>query len=317
MQLALFHSSRPPSQVEEIAEVDVTPVMNMFIILIPFLVSMAIFTQLSIIEFSIPPSTGTADNNLSAKPQPKLTVRIGNDYLGIILGENILDSLAVTGSFPFDSLEARLKIRAQEISHNGEIIIASRDNIPFKQVVKVMDLCKGAGFEKIGLSSATADPGELAMKSLLKRDADPGNEVFRPQLTSLVDVMTILLVFLIKSFSVEGNLVTPSQDLLLPVSVSVQPPRVRSSIEITKNEILSDGNSLVLLKDVVSSDSLLIEPLFKWMRAQRSKYNDSTGVPEILIQCDREIEFLIVKKAMYSCTKAGFSDFLVLVIQED
>jgi hypothetical protein len=42
---------------------------------------------------------------------------------------------------------------------------------------------------------------------------------FRPQLTSLIDVMTILLVFLIKSFSVDGNLITPSDDLILPVPV--------------------------------------------------------------------------------------------------
>jgi biopolymer transport protein ExbD len=40
-----------------------------------------------------------------------------------------------------------------------EVVIASLDGIAFKQVVHVMDICREAGFAKIGLSSATLDPG--------------------------------------------------------------------------------------------------------------------------------------------------------------
>jgi len=39
------------------------------------------------------------------------------------------------------------------------------------------------------------------------------NGVAKPQLTSLVDMLTILLVFLLKSFSVEGYLVSAATDL--------------------------------------------------------------------------------------------------------
>ena len=52
--LSLFRSSHPPSQTIDNADVDVTPVMNVFIILIPFLVSMAVFTHHAIVEFSLP-----------------------------------------------------------------------------------------------------------------------------------------------------------------------------------------------------------------------------------------------------------------------
>jgi biopolymer transport protein ExbD len=50
MSLTLYKSQRPPSELVESADLDVTPVMNMFIILIPFLVSMAVFTNLSILS---------------------------------------------------------------------------------------------------------------------------------------------------------------------------------------------------------------------------------------------------------------------------
>ena len=38
----------------ETKDVDVTPVMNVFVILIPFLLLMAVFTKIAIIDFSLP-----------------------------------------------------------------------------------------------------------------------------------------------------------------------------------------------------------------------------------------------------------------------
>lgn len=158
MKLTLFRSNLPPSSIPG-AELDVTPVMNMFVILIPFLVSMAVFTHLSIIEFSLPPNVNSAMNSVESKPEPKLTIRIGPDYLGIILGVEQLDSLVVTDDgYPFTALKKQLELRKKERNFQEEVIVASRDVVPFKQVVKVMDICREVGFVKIGLSSATEDP---------------------------------------------------------------------------------------------------------------------------------------------------------------
>lgn len=140
---------------------------------------------------------------------------------------------------------------------------------------------------------------------------------FRPQLTSLIDVMTILLVFLIKSFSVEGNLITPSVDLVLPISTSKKPPRPVPSIEITKNAVISEGEVIANLRDFAKNDSLLIQNLYDWMIIEKSKIKDFKISREILIQSDKEIEFNIVKRVMFTCSKAGFSDFSVLVLEEE
>ena len=154
--------------------------------------------------------------------------------------------------------------------------------------------------------------------SIVKNIRVSGSEgVFRPQLTSLIDVMTILLVFLIKSFSVEGNLVTPSDDLVLPVSTSDKLPRQQCAIEITTKAILGDGQIIAALGDIDPTDSLLIEPLYRWMRSQGAQCGDSLRGREIMIQCDRNMAYVHVKRVMYSCSKAGFSRFSVLVIQEE
>lgn len=140
---------------------------------------------------------------------------------------------------------------------------------------------------------------------------------FRPQLTSLIDVMTILLVFLIKSFSVQGNLITPSPDLELPISISTIPPKTMLSIEISKTGVLYEGTQIVQINEFAQNDTLLIEPLYHWMILQKSKSQNPKKDPQVLIQSDKEIEFNIVKRVMFTCSKAGFIDFSVLVIEKE
>jgi len=160
MKLTLFREP-PPSAMGEDTEIDVAPVMNMFIILVTFLISMAVFTHVAILEFSLPPNVGTGLDQSQGKPKVKLTVRVGSDYIGIVSGDKLLDSLPVAGGkFPFDTLAALIKKRRAETAIQDEVVIASRDEIAFKQVVRVMDICREAGFDKTGLSSATADPGK-------------------------------------------------------------------------------------------------------------------------------------------------------------
>jgi biopolymer transport protein ExbD len=162
MHLKFFRSPKPSETLEDEIELDITPLMNIFIILVAFLISMAIFTKLAIVEFTLPPNVDSSMNNSVEKPQPKLTVRLDKQYVGLVLGDKLLDSLPnLNNEIPFDSLAKRLQVRASEADFKGEIVVASVDQIPFKTIVKAMDICRGAGFSKVGLSSATTDPGAL------------------------------------------------------------------------------------------------------------------------------------------------------------
>ena len=147
--------------------------------------------------------------------------------------------------------------------------------------------------------------------------ADSDQTTFRPQLTSLIDVMTFLLVFLIKSFSVQGDVITPSDNLQLPLSNTSKPPKPAASIEITKTNIMAEGKVLSPLTAVDRVDPLLIPGIFQWMSLLRSRFPQTSSAREILIQADREIEYAFLKRVMYSCSKAGFSDFTILAIQKE
>ena len=162
MSLPSFVKNKPPSETASEIELDLTPMMSMFLILLPFLVSMAVLTHLSILEFSLPPNVGPGMGGPSTeKPRLKLTLVIAPDYLLVIRGERMLDSLPLLrGSYDFDRVTAILAGRKKELGLDNELVVAARDRIRLKNIVTLMDRCKAAGFEKIGLSSATDNPGE-------------------------------------------------------------------------------------------------------------------------------------------------------------
>lgn len=140
---------------------------------------------------------------------------------------------------------------------------------------------------------------------------------FRPQLTSLIDVMTFLLLFLIKSFSVQGDVITPAKNLDLPVSASQTPPKPSLSIEITKNNVVADGKTVGTITQIMKSDTMLIPDLYRLLAQIYSGREISNLKGGILIQADRETEYSVLKRVMFSCSKAGLKDFTILAVQKE
>jgi biopolymer transport protein ExbD len=152
----------PSEAAAEVIDIDVTPVMNMFIILIPFLVSMAVFTHLTIIDFSLPPNVGAGLDTSQGKPKLKITVVVTSGYVAVTHGEKMLDSIPMgTDDYDYDLLYNKLLMRRQEVEIRDEVIVAVQDPIRFKHVVKIMDRCRDAGFDKVGLSSAPENAEQL------------------------------------------------------------------------------------------------------------------------------------------------------------
>jgi biopolymer transport protein ExbD len=152
-----------PSDAVETVNADVTPVMNLFIILIPFLISMAVFTHLSIVKFSVPPNVGASLDPSSGKPKLKLTAVVAANYIVLTCGETALDSIAFARNATVpDTLLGSLRANRERADVRDEVIVAVQDAVPFERIVAVMDLCKQAGFIKLGLSNATLDPSKGA-----------------------------------------------------------------------------------------------------------------------------------------------------------
>ncbi len=142
---------------------------------------------------------------------------------------------------------------------------------------------------------------------------DLNDSSFRPQLTSLIDVMTILLVFLIQNFSVEGNLITQSNDLTIPVSSALDKPELMVSVQISGEKIMVDNVVVATVQESAATEDFLIPALFERMKEAKARSSET----KVMLEADRELPFNVIKRVAYTCSQAGFSDFSVLVYQEE
>jgi len=159
-------------------------------------------------------------------------------------------------------------------------------------------------------------------------------------ITSMMDMMTIILVFLLKSFSATEITVTPSDNLRLPNSVADKDPGVAINVVVAKNGVLVDnkpavdvesysdpknpgqvvyripesekkGNDVQALYSAFETAASSAESI-----AKMAKERDDVGFKgKVLFQIDKDIPFSLVRDVMYNAGQAKFSEFEFVVIK--
>lgn len=148
------------------------------------------------------------------------------------------------------------------------------------------------------------------------RTSDPG-EV---SLTSLMDAMTILLVFLLTIYSTSGQIITPSNELQLPRSMSSQAPHKELTVSVTRENILVADQAILKVREV-DPQATLIGELFNELsrRAREAKQNEiQYAIPftrEIIIMADENIPFQLLFKVIYTCGSSEYSKIRLLTIK--
>lgn len=148
---------------------------------------------------------------------------------------------------------------------------------------------------------------------------------FTLRLTSMIDMFTILLVFLLKSYSADGQIMTVAQDLRLPESTSQKKPAVMSVIALTTEWLLVDGRPIERLDVIMNDDKILIEPLQAELQRLRAL---SEGIGElssqmqgfqgnIAIQGDKDITFDLLKRIMLTCGRVGYNNMNLAVLEKE
>ena len=147
---------------------------------------------------------------------------------------------------------------------------------------------------------------------------------FTLRLTSMIDMFTILLVFLLKSFSVEGEIMSVARDLHLPESTAQTPPKAAPILVVTNEWIILDGTPVEKVATVLNQQGSIINPLKTQLQQIRAFTEDLARLNanmrfkgNIAIQGDKDIPFGLLKKIMFTCGQVGFNDMLLVVNQAD
>ena len=161
-------------------------------------------------------------------------------------------------------------------------------------------------------------------------------------LTAMVDLFTVLAVFLIQNYATTGEVIHIPEGVKLPDASETK--------ELKPSNIISISDSEVKLNDVLVSDFITVKEQKDWIipklkigieqiiakgeeekisfrnrirSAMHSNKEDQIArEPEvdrfrkITIQADKEVDFLSVKKVMYTVTEAGIYEINFAVIKK-
>jgi biopolymer transport protein ExbD len=156
-------------------------------------------------------------------------------------------------------------------------------------------------------------------------------------ITSLMDAMTIILCFLLKSYEATDVTVAASDDLQIPASSALQEIKTSVQLVISRRGILVDGDPVVEVQEVLDdagqptyqiADSekkgQLITELYDKLLDKAEEQKEialNTGLEEaqfkgqILLQCDRKLPFNLIREVMYTAGQAQFGEFKFVVIK--
>ena len=136
------------------AELNVTAVMNIFVILIPFLLLTATFVRIAIIELSLPSLEFKESTNLEElKDLTLLMVTIKPEGFEIKTSENNFPRIPIKASgFDYEKLSEQLKAIKNQYPKLDDVLISPADNIRYKVIIKVLDYCREVGFPNFSIS---------------------------------------------------------------------------------------------------------------------------------------------------------------------
>jgi biopolymer transport protein ExbD len=139
------------NQVESI-DLDMTPVMNLFMVLIPFLMSMAVFTHIAVVEFSLPPAQ-TEEGGASETKELDISIVVSNSGFRIVGTGKKLDLVPkVRGMYNMEQLRILLKAIKFEYPSQTSVVLVFEGGILYDDVIQFMDVCRESQFPDIGLS---------------------------------------------------------------------------------------------------------------------------------------------------------------------
>lgn len=170
------------------------------------------------------------------------------------------------------------------------------------------------------------------IKGLVRRKnrKHPAHEEQSLNIYPMMDMMTILLVFLIMQFAQQSANVVQSDDLMMPYSTSTEEVEEALPIVISRTEILVDGHTALTLRNGLvdpsqkqgGANGFLITPLVAVMQLHRDRLRAleaAGGLPfsgTVSIIADGRTPFRTLAEVIYTIGQAEFQNIHFVAIED-
>ena len=154
----------------------------------------------------------------------------------------------------------------------------------------------------------------------IKRMSRNRVKITKMNLTSLMDVFTILVFFLlVNSGSVE--VVEAPKDVKLPESIEESKPRETVIVAVSPETVMVQGKLVAMVDDILNDDETALDPLAARLEELKESVIGSATMTvaesqEVTILADKDVPFIVVRKVMSACTGQGYENVSLAVIQK-
>jgi biopolymer transport protein ExbD len=141
-------------------------------------------------------------------------------------------------------------------------------------------------------------------------------------LIPFIDFLIVLVIFLLMSFSASGELVAQQPTITMPDAKNTERIEISPIIAVDERVITLDGTRVADTQTQGQSAQVdRIEPLIQGLEAEKRKWEtihpSEPFAGQVIVQADRNIDFRVVKKVMFSAASAGYGNVSFAVNQRE
>jgi biopolymer transport protein ExbD len=142
----------------------------------------------------------------------------------------------------------------------------------------------------------------------------------------MVDMMTMLVIFLLQQFSATGEVLYMSKDIKLPDARHGQQIEVAPVIAISADQVVVSGQKVAVVGEVERDPSQIIALLVERLRDEKKKWDfihqndtdrEKAWKGDVNIQADVKVPFRIVRRVMASAAEAGYGCVNLAALEEN
>ena len=144
-------------------------------------------------------------------------------------------------------------------------------------------------------------------------------------LTAMVDMMTMLVVFLLSTFSASGEILMSQKGIELPEGINNKDLERAPIISITQDSIAFKGDPVADPRTIAEDTSLEWKIVELYDRLQIARYEfERQDIPEeqkaalrgmLVLQADKNIEAKVLNRVMKTCYAAEYPNIMFAVNQ--
>jgi biopolymer transport protein ExbD len=184
-------------------------------------------------------------------------------------------------------------------------------------------------------------PGQrFRYHNILKRRGRTRSVTATLSLTAMVDMFTVLVIFLLQAYSSNPVILINPENVSLPQAEQTKELKPAAVITVSKDNVFIEKMLVATMEEVRASQDWILpkmrDELVKLLQQKKLEYDsqlrnrvqtiigsqDSTSINsqewrKVTIQADKDVNYLAVKKVMYTLTASGAGEINFAVMKKD